>query len=539
MLDELLFAVSEEVNQLNKYKVFKNLTGGQEKSQGPRDSRSAPDFWRVTLRLQLGVSLWLPMVLLLVFLPGKSLAMGHRSSDSSKCIDLVGADPKDSVAENSAQGAVEPRESMDHAVARGEKLDWEKELAGAVDGSWRPAQGSGAGVLFEALRANAPHMIKWLERNEKSKPVITQLLGVDAKGTVIGDFHILNIGFVELTDHQRKIGGIDIDDGGVAMNLFVDLFRGLVGLEVSQVGATAQEGFVSYLQGFNRETQKIYGAASEKNSLASAENAEKDIENEAEKKSEKADRKKQSSKPKFIIDLERLGAKDFDDLQVQWLKKIVKDGAFTEKAKVSKIHDSPKRVHELFDLVRDDLQAALDGKKILDHGYRSKTTGGSQGLPRFWYLVENPDSKSGLEVIEFKFQGRPASDLWVSQPRQTERVAAISRAYRPSEMPYGTYRVIETQGVSFLQRTRYRNFFEFDFELIHEPGQEEEMEKARQYYLYIMEWLGAHHRSQLPPISADSLNDTKAVAELFSLVDEYIVEMKKNQAEAQIAEVNK
>lgn len=352
-----------------------------------------------------------------------------------------------------------------------------------LDGQWRITQGT----MFDALRANAPHMMKAVV-DESSNSALVALK--DFKGVVIGDFHLLNLADIELVEHMREIGVVDIDDGGVNSPLIADTVRALIGANISGFGISLNDALSAYLRGLNLQPQK--SSTIVRTALEASED-------------------------------------DFLSKQKDWIDKITSNGLFNEKSKVLNISEADDNVQNLFQNVKTVLIAALDGKKVLDFGYRKKDGGGSQGLPRFWFLVENKAMPKKMEAIEFKFEGRPASDLAFTQPDHTQRIAAVISEFRPSRPVYGVYKVVKTPAGSFLARTRLKNEINIDLSADFSESEKRDIAELYLYYIYL---LGADHGKQLAKSNTKLafqkiLSNPESVQSLLDWCKDYELKMRQ------------
>jgi hypothetical protein len=87
---------------------------------------------------------------------------------------------------------------------------------------------------------------------------------------------------------------------------------------------------------------------------------------------------------------------------------------------------------------------------VHDVAYRSKNSGGSRGLPRFWFLVENK-ALDLVEVVEFKALTEPATANWSRQADTHARVGEAMAAFWNgfSDPRFGSVRLA---GIDFWMR---------------------------------------------------------------------------------------
>lgn len=328
---------------------------------------------------------------------------------------------------------------------------------------------------FMAFRSNAPHFWAWLKSQQS--PVL------QARGIVSGDPHILNFGDVLLKDGQRKYALVDVDDAGVRAPLAGDLLRYVVSNQVSPFKIKTADLIEAYRDGLAGQHHE---------------------------------------KPELLKELENRTSKDNRKAQEKYLRKLTDGDKFSEKANVTPLPQTSPEVQRFFQGVERDLRLKADGYEILDVGYRSKSTGGSQGLARFWFLLRKD---SEMHIWEFKEQGVPATGEYLPQGPHQERVQQVIDTYRPSDT-YGPYEVVSSGDHSFLLRERTATSLDFD------PAKmksENDIRDGKELSLYLAYKLGRWHSQQ--PAAKDletTLGTAKGREELTHLAEHYI-DLIKNE----------
>lgn len=330
---------------------------------------------------------------------------------------------------------------------------------------------------FMAFRSNAPHFWAWL-RHQHS-PLL------QPRGIVSGDPHILNFGDVLMKSGQRKYTLVDVDDSGLQAPLAGDLIRYLVSNQVSPFKVKTSDLIEAYrdgLSGLHRE------------------------------------------KPELLKELESRSDKDNNKAQEKYIRKLTDNDSFGDKANVTRLSDGTPEIQRFFKKVEVDLRQRADGYEILDVGYRSKSTGGSQGLARFWFLLRK-DSK--MHIWEFKEQGVPATAEFLPQGPHQERVQKVIEAYRPSET-YGPYEIVQSAGHSFLLRERTTTSLDFD------PAKmksEQDLRDGTELSVYLAYKLGRWHSEQMAAKElARMLNIEENRHQLVELSEHYISLIEKEMA---------
>ncbi|MGZ6433930.1 MAG: hypothetical protein ACXWRE_11380 [Pseudobdellovibrionaceae bacterium] len=349
---------------------------------------------------------------------------------------------------------------------------------------WRKSSG---GNLFSALRANAPHNWAYFK---SIQPQLKYLKGAfEVQGIGIGDFHILNIGDIELAKGDRKIGLIDVDDGG-RTSLFADITRAVISNQVSPYKISPKELWDAYIAGL---------------------------------KGKKAD------KPKFIEKALSHSHKDYLEHQEKYLDEMIDHKTFSAAAQVHPLSEADPLTQDIYQKSHAIFEKTLGEVTILDQGFKIKDTGGSQGIPRFWYLIKKDGNKS---IIEFKTLAEPAMELYQHQPSQQVRIEELIELYRPQKSTYGIYKFIDGGQYQFIARERVQGFLRFHPE---QAETDHEIKKGQEMYLYLLNKVGLW-QSELGVgskiIAALTYSENDSFSEFEKIINDYIEIMKKENNES-------
>ena len=338
---------------------------------------------------------------------------------------------------------------------------------------WRPT----AGTVFEAFRANAPFFWNW-SKNHASQFISEKRLTL---GIVMGDPHILNIAD-SVINLQRKFVLIDVDDGGEAP-FILDFVRLALGDLLSENKIGFDQLWLAYVMGLSG---REYFPPS---ILSRALNRSWRSENEMRQKG----LKKWTNDDHTRFNFEKTSALPMDNMDECTREKY-------EKAKKA-------------------IRRALGDSEILDQGFLIKTTGGSQGLERFWFLV-NDDGDT--KIVEFKRLGNPAVAEYKSQPISRRRLDVLTEIYRDGEND-SDFSVIEAGEADYLKRIREKRFLDFDPSKIDSSDISDYLEMVE----YIANWMGVRqarqNQGQLFREALIGVNGQEAVqakAEVQSMVNE-------------------
>jgi hypothetical protein len=358
--------------------------------------------------------------------------------------------------------------------APGKKVDY----AFPASAAWRKTPGN----LFDGFRANAAHNWNYFKTNSSRSKNLREAFGVE--GIVVGDFHILNFGEIERPDKKRKIGLIDLDDGGVGP-LFGDFARGAVGNQISPYKIPMKEIWKAYLMGLQG---------------------------------------KKTKEPEVVEKALGKSQKDYLEVQEQNLHKLTGNGKFSAEAGVTPISEAPESIAKIFRESQSAFKQPLGDATILDFGFKIKETGGSQNIPRFWFLVEKDKEKS---IIEFKTLGQPAIDLFQAQLAAGNRIASLIATYRPKGQTLGTYQFLDAGPYQFIARARLKPFLSLD------PDQKltkDVIDEGRQFYFYLFNRAGLWQAEQGKGdalYAALTKNEKASFSELQDLINDYVQLMQK------------
>ncbi|MGZ3794513.1 MAG: hypothetical protein ACXVCP_19350 [Bdellovibrio sp.] len=338
------------------------------------------------------------------------------------------------------------------------------------------------GDLFSALRANAPHNWAYFKSIQPQLKFLKEAFEVQGIG--IGDFHILNLGDIELANGDRKIGLIDVDDGGHT-SLFADITRAVISNQVSPYKVSTKDLWDAYIAGLNG---------------------------------------KKTEKPKFIEKVLNYSHKDYLKLQKKYLAQLIDNKTFSSEAQIHPMSEADALTQEIYQKSHAVFEKTLSEYTILDQGFKIKNTGGSQGIPRFWFLVKKDGQKS---IIEFKLLAEPAMELYQHQPIQEVRIEELIKLYRPQKETYGIYKFVDGGPYQFIARERVQGFLHF------QPEKEQsasEIKKGQEMYLFLLNKVGLW-QSQLEAGSkiaaALANNEDECFNEFQKIIDDYIEIMKK------------
>ncbi|QDK46089.1 hypothetical protein DOM22_13435 [Bdellovibrio sp. ZAP7] len=339
-----------------------------------------------------------------------------------------------------------------------------------IDGSFRKAPGG----TFMAFRSNAPHYWNWLREN--NVPIMS------ARGIVTGDPHILNFGDVQLKEGGAKFGLIDIDDAGVNAPLAGDLLRYYIGNQISPYKVASKDLFKAYVEGLTG---------------------------------------KKMNKPRYLEKARDKADRDFKTLQENRISKLISDNTFAPDSGLTALENFPADVRTLYEQSLEVFKTEMTGYKILDVGYRTKESGGSQYLPRFNFLVEKGKER---HIWEFKLETTPAISLFVRQPDAQSRFNYVVNVYRPSE-PLGPYRFVQAGEHTFLLRERIFKSTDLDPALI---ASDKDVKDGKEMSLFIANRMGLAHGSQSSATTLlFYLEQPGAFESLNALANQYINTLKK------------
>lgn len=323
---------------------------------------------------------------------------------------------------------------------------------------------------FMAFRSNAPHY--WgFTKSLSEDPRFQTLFKV--KGIGVGDFHFLNVADIELRNHQRQIGLIDLDDAGVNIPLLPDMARQLVALSLTP----AKDEMPNYVKAF------FHGVKGTPTSSS------------------------------FIKDILKKSSEDFNKKFEKMMRKYVSpNNRFSEDSGIKPISDGPSSVVQLFQNIETTFIEALrkydSHFKVLDFGFRIKSDGGSQGIPRFVYLIEKTNGE--IEIIEFKQYIKSAASEYDLQGPNKERFESVKKTYRPADAVFGLFELIEKENLFFIARTKLPNFIDFK---VSDNMSKNDKENLQDFIAYSLNLYGLAQRNQLTYEQIKWLTENKEIIE--------------------------
>lgn len=346
-----------------------------------------------------------------------------------------------------------------------------------VNSQWRKTDGN----LFSAMRANASHNWAYFK---KIKPRLGYLKEVfEIEGFGIGDFHILNIGDIELANGTRKIGLIDVDDGG-RTSLFADFARAAISNQVSPYKVPLRDLWNSYIEGLGD---------------------------------------KRVSPPKVIEEVLSKKHEDYLDMQKKYLAKLIDGKKFSAAAEIRPLSEADPLTKDIYQQSLEAIMISLGDVKVHDQGFKIKTSGGSQGVPRFWFLVEKHGK---LSIVEFKTLAEPAMSQYEKQESQEARINSLISFYRPQKSTFELYGFVDGGKYQFVARNRSRGFLALNPE---GAVSGKEAREGQDIYRYLAQRAGKWHCDQgsgkkLLELLTDK--EEERFQEFESLVNGYIEAMK-------------
>jgi hypothetical protein len=289
------------------------------------------------------------------------------------------------------------------------------------------------------------------------------------KGTGIGDFHMLNVGDIELPQARRKVGLVDIDDAGNNIPFLIDIARQLVASQLVPRKMNLNSLLDAYFYGLN-------------NTPISS---------------------------KFIKKIKNNNAEDFANLKNKFLAKNTAENKFSQDSGALPIDSAPESVKKTFSDFLPEFEVALKnydaGIITLDTGYRIKTSGGSKGVPRFLFLVQKSNGEQ--EIIEFKKLMKSSAEVFATQGSLQERFSKASHYFRPKETTLGLFTLIEKNETAFIARTKNPSFIDFK---ITKDMSKSDSKDLEDFTNYSFNFYGLSQKEQLTPEQITWLNNNHA-----------------------------
>lgn len=345
---------------------------------------------------------------------------------------------------------------------------------------------------FLSFRGSVAHFWKWLKgvnsslRSQRARRTMTARL-LSHTGLVVGDFHPGNWGDIEL-QKGRKTGLIDLDDVGLSGPLLGDYLRGAIGVQLSGISISPDRLWFNYVAG-----------------LAGY----------------------RALKPARLLKAQKKSDEDFDLRQQEYLQKLTGGkSSFAADSGVISMKEAPFLARHLYSSLKESFENYFKDFEILEVGYRMKLIGGSQRLPRFWFLLKDP-STAELRVVEAKYLVKPGTSEYGEQGTTAERVEIAGNAYRPTGITVGFYDILEIAGHDFQIRERYDNFLNFDPIKMQQKLSAAEIETS---VLYIFNQLGRFQARQSVGLKLlRTIDRDPALAELavHALTQQYVQIVKQ------------
>lgn len=316
---------------------------------------------------------------------------------------------------------------------------------------------------FLSFRGSVAHFWKWVafvkrEFNPQAgnKSQLDQKIArlLSTLGFVVGDFHPGNWGDIEFTD-GRKTGLIDLDDVGVSAPLIGDFLRGAIGVHLAKIDISPEKLWEAYVLGL---------------------------------------KKLRTEKPDRLVKIQSKSSSSFSKRQQAYLTELTNGtNTFSPEAGLIPIQNAPFLARQLYASLKDDLHGYFRDYVILDVGFRMKLIGGSQRLPRFWFLLKDPKTNKN-RVAEAKYLVKPGTAEFGPQGTAAHRIALAGASYRPEGDVVGFYDVLQSGVHEFQVRERFDNFVNFDPIKMKAKLSPEELEST---LLYIFNQMGRFQARQL------------------------------------------
>jgi hypothetical protein len=340
---------------------------------------------------------------------------------------------------------------------------------------WKPADS-----IFLGLRSNVHHFWEWTKQNNNFLP--QKLLKF--QGWVLGDAHLFNFAEVRLKDGSLKWSFNDLDDSGIGPFIF-DFIR------FASTVVTSGYQKAEFAELYKAYVDAING--------------------------------KDYSKPEIVKALKEISDKKMEEYWSEFIDKIVDIN--TEKIYYGSrcivcFTDGPQEMQNFVNTNLHYFEAFLPQfSEITDIAFRTKETGGSQGLVRV-FISAKVDGE--FVIYEFKPLVRPGLDYYQDQMDQKNRINGIMKLLWKDSVPTD-YRYIKIADREFFMRVRLPKIFEFhdEDEFLAMSNKEQ-----KEYLLYIANWMGKKHRDQIndPNLYFIELDKESTQTALENFMDQYIQE---------------
>lgn len=325
-----------------------------------------------------------------------------------------------------------------------------EENVAEVDTSVEPWTEIDSDDLDKIYRANANHFWYWLANKAKSD---FEKQMIQFTGLAVGDAHINNFSDIELANGGRRVGLLDLDDGGDQIPFIYDFLRFTTWNSLSVYETEQTEIWQYYLKGLqgekielDEEILRVYDAEHEN----------------------------------FLL------------RQNSYLENNTKNlTKFNKHSEVVPIAETDLITQKRGQIVYNFVTKNLPDREILDFGYRVKTkSGGSLGVPRFWFLTK--DSDGTVRILDFKMVKMPATEYYQAQDEDIQRLLKLSNVYRPNEPLYGYFKIAKLGGEVYIIQDKLKGLIDFD------PGSanNNEINFGKKIVLYYAYLLGFWHAQQ-------------------------------------------
>lgn len=351
------------------------------------------------------------------------------------------------------------------------------------------------GPNMMALRSNACHYWTWMKNNVESYFVTETRDIINYVGYVAGDAHHEN--FSHIFSNEKRVYVVnDMDDSGIAP-FFLDYIKFLgVSHSVSE-----NESVLSFEKMFEAY---IKGVKQEEWSQGVPELLKSDFQVTKDEFQEEALKKAKNKTSK----------KDFDK----------DDGLYRFKKLSSELQNQFLELEE-----RYFATALPTGYKIQARAISKKLDGGgSMGLTRYQYYLQDPDEVDNRLIVEFKPMGSPAVDVYNDEQADPEiRLQEAMSIFWPTDYPE-EFKIVGQGEETFLMRPKWPRYVDFstkDFET--QPSQFTELS------IYIAFELGRLHGKQLDSDEIYKIlleeNQDKLIEVSRQMVNDYLEQVKKER----------
>lgn len=279
---------------------------------------------------------------------------------------------------------------------------------------WRNGQPNG----FLGIRSNAPHWWSYFKvRGDKYFDSAWIVNGV-----VIGDTHMFNmgtiIGFEGENEDKYLLRPIDLDDSGLGATIS-DIARYITSERMNPDGLSVNEILNYYEKGLRGETIKY---------------------------------------PRWLEKILNTSQQEVQKQTSKYLTKKTKSNLKLDNNELKVIGSSwEENIENEWTLIKEQLDTKFHQIEILDVGYRTRTTGGIQGMARFFVLAK---ANGKLSLLEIKEVSEPAVALWTMQPSFEDRHKMLSDTLAGSPVLAS----IQTESKKYIVRNKNQEPIEDELE---------------------------------------------------------------------------